>query len=84
MKLYKNARLLDLITCCDTLANWVSKMRLSNLLYLVLQKKKKKKICDAVAVAKILNATLVVPHLEVNPVWQDSRYIVSMLTWNLS
>lgn len=29
-------------------------------------------ICDAVAVAKFLNATLVIPHLEVNPVWQDS------------
>ncbi|KAI5655018.1 hypothetical protein M9H77_32205 [Catharanthus roseus] len=29
-------------------------------------------ICDAVAVARILNATLVIPHFEVNPVWQDS------------
>ncbi|KAI9125191.1 hypothetical protein K1719_003807 [Acacia pycnantha] len=29
-------------------------------------------ICDAVVVAKLLNATLVIPHLEVNPVWQDS------------
>ncbi|KAJ4825344.1 O-fucosyltransferase 39, partial [Turnera subulata] len=29
-------------------------------------------ICDAVAVAKILNATLVIPYFEVNPVWQDS------------
>lgn len=29
-------------------------------------------ICDAVAVAKILNTTLVIPYLEVNPVWQDS------------
>lgn len=36
-------------------------------------------ICDAVAVAKILNATLVVPHFEVNSVWQDSRYIKSRL-----
>ncbi|KAL5131198.1 O-fucosyltransferase 39 [Glycine soja] len=30
------------------------------------------KICDAVVVAKILNATLVIPYLELNPVWRDS------------
>ncbi|XP_023003987.1 O-fucosyltransferase 39-like isoform X1 [Cucurbita maxima] len=29
-------------------------------------------ICDAVAVAKLLNATLVIPYLETNPVWKDS------------
>lgn len=29
-------------------------------------------VCDAVVVAKILNATLVIPYLEVNPVWRDS------------
>ncbi|GAB2290326.1 O-fucosyltransferase 31 [Dionaea muscipula] len=35
-------------------------------------------ICDAVAVAKILNVTLVIPHLEVNPVWQDSSSFVEI------
>ncbi|XP_074574632.1 O-fucosyltransferase 31-like [Curcuma longa] len=29
-------------------------------------------ICDAVAVAKLLNATLIIPYLEVNLVWQDT------------
>ncbi|CAN1288488.1 O-fucosyltransferase 39 [Linum perenne] len=33
-------------------------------------------ICDAVAVAKMLNATLVIPHFEVNPVWKDSSVAV--------
>lgn len=28
-------------------------------------------VCDAVAVARLLNATLVVPLLDLNPVWQD-------------
>lgn len=36
-------------------------------------------ICDAVAVAKILNVTLVIPRLEVNPVWQDSRLLFYLL-----
>jgi hypothetical protein len=45
----------------------------SDILFLLL------KICDAVAVAKILNATLVIPHLEVNAVWQDTRYFASKL-----
>ncbi|KAL3504866.1 hypothetical protein ACH5RR_034707 [Cinchona calisaya] len=38
-------------------------------------------LCDAVAVAKILNATLAIPHFEVNPVWQDSRYCTLKVTW---
>ena len=34
---------------------------------------RKLQICDVVAVVKILNATLAIPHLEVNPVWRDSE-----------
>ncbi|KAJ7943727.1 O-fucosyltransferase [Quillaja saponaria] len=35
-------------------------------------------ICDAVAIAKVLNATLVIPYLEVNPVWRDSSSFVDI------
>jgi hypothetical protein len=32
-------------------------------------------ICDAVAVAGLLNATLVIPMFHLNSVWRDSRYL---------
>jgi hypothetical protein len=31
-------------------------------------------ICDAVAVASLLNATLVIPAFHLNSVWRDRRY----------
>ncbi|CAM8917636.1 unnamed protein product [Rhodiola kirilowii] len=39
-------------------------------------------VCDAVAVAKILNATLVIPHLEINPVWKDSSSFMDIFDVN--
>lgn len=33
-------------------------------------------ICDAVAVAGLLNATLVIPIFHLNSVWRDSRYLL--------
>ena len=30
-------------------------------------------ICNAVAVAKLLNATLIIPHFHLNSVWKDPR-----------
>lgn len=32
-------------------------------------------ICNAVAVAKLLNATLILPHFHLNSVWRDPRYV---------
>jgi hypothetical protein len=32
-------------------------------------------ICDAVAVASLLNATLVIPIFHLNSVWRDPRYL---------
>lgn len=39
-------------------------------------------ICDAVAVAGLLNATLVIPIFHLNSVWRDSRYLI-MLAFNI-
>lgn len=33
-------------------------------------------ICNAVAVAKLLNATLIIPHFHLNSVWKDPRYVL--------
>jgi len=32
-------------------------------------------ICNAVAVAKLLNATLIIPHFHLNSVWKDPRCV---------
>lgn len=38
-------------------------------------------VCNAVAVARMLNATLVLPRFSFNSVWRDSRYLaVDFLT----
>lgn len=37
-------------------------------------------ICNAVAVAKLMNATLIVPHFHFNTVWKDPRYALLDLT----
>lgn len=36
-------------------------------------------ICDAVAVAGLLNATLVIPIFHLNSVWRDSRWLLSVI-----
>lgn len=46
----------------------------------------KNQIIDAVAIARILEAALVVPVLQVNHIWEDERYIIMFLypLWHLN
>ncbi len=37
-------------------------------------------ICNAVAVAKLMNSTLIIPHFHFNSVWKDPR-LVPVILW---
>ncbi|KAK9062107.1 hypothetical protein SSX86_019292 [Deinandra increscens subsp. villosa] len=63
--------------CTNSTSTWSSLPKSSGYIQVFLDgglNQQRMGICDAVAVARLLNATLVIPYLEVNPVWKDTSY----------
>ncbi|XP_057973779.1 O-fucosyltransferase 11-like isoform X2 [Malania oleifera] len=76
---YRKRRLKDEKPCTNTTAGWHIDSRAPSG-YLIVEangglNQQRSSICNAVAVAVLLNAVLVIPHFEFNSIWRDPRTI---------